>query len=141
MQPYTSHQPKFKQDPNWTFPDNLIRKSSEFEYFHVFSNAHVYLIQGKWFPDTFGHLRILPHMDTPDISNTVPIRSRYKSNAFIASNERVYRWQRTRLTLMTNVFITEGKRVYYLKRTHLVIYIQTCLALEWNTFSAGDECI
>ena len=37
--------------------------------------------------------------------------SRYKFNAFIASDERVYCYQRTHLTLMTNAFIAEGKRV------------------------------
>ena len=37
--------------------------------------------------------------------------ARYKSNALIASDKRVYRWQQTRLTLLTNVFITEGKRI------------------------------
>ena len=33
----------------------------------------------------------------------------YKFNAFIASDERVYRQQRTCLTLKANTFITEGK--------------------------------
>ena len=32
-------------------------------------------------------------------------------NAFVASDELVYRWRRTRLSLATNAFITSGERV------------------------------
>ena len=33
-------------------------------------------------------------------------------NAFIASDERVYRWRQTRLSPATNAFIASGERVY-----------------------------
>ena len=45
-------------------------------------------------------------------------------NAFIASDERVYRQRRSRLSLETNAFVE---------------WRQTRLAIEMNAFSAGDE--
>ena len=38
--------------------------------------------------------------------------AKYKSNAFIASEERIYRQQQIRLTLMTNAFNANGECVY-----------------------------
>ena len=53
--------------------------------------------------------------------------------AFIASDERVYRQQRTHLLLAANTFIASDKRGYLWRRAQL--------AIKTNAFSAGCECV
>ena len=79
----------------------------------------------KFLIDTDAEVSVVPHSHTHWKTQEVPAckpltiiqflqyqpDARYKSNAFIASSEHVYRYQQMRLLLDAYAFIAEGKRV------------------------------